>query len=56
MPNETMYAIPQSLAQGLLNYLVQRPYAEVAPAVEALKALQPIQPATPDLDAEAPTE
>lgn len=41
--DEPMYAIPHSLAQGLLNYLVQRPYAEVAPAVEALKALKPVE-------------
>jgi len=40
MQNESTYLIPASLLQALVNYLAQRPYAEVAQAMEALKALK----------------
>ena len=44
---EKTYALPHSLAQGLVNYLQQRPYVEVAPAIQALLELRelPQEPA-----------
>lgn len=38
--------IPQSLAQAIADYLVQRPYREVANLVQALLQLQPTTPST----------
>lgn len=38
-----MYKISKELAQGILNYLAQRPYAEVAGAIESLKRLEPLE-------------
>jgi hypothetical protein len=40
MHKEPTYLIPATLLQALVNYLAQRPYAEVAQAMDALKALQ----------------
>ena len=35
------YILPAELRAGLLQYLMSRPYAEVAHGVQALDALQP---------------
>jgi len=40
MQSEPAFLIPASLLQALVNYLAQRPYAEVAQAMDALKALK----------------
>jgi hypothetical protein len=40
MQNEPPFLISASLLQALVNYLAQRPYAEVAQAIDALKTLQ----------------
>jgi hypothetical protein len=40
MQTEPTFLIPASLLQALVNYLAQRPYAEVAQAMDALKALK----------------
>lgn len=43
MPHaDVVYALPDSLRQALLAYLVTRPYAEVAQGVQALQALVPV--------------
>lgn len=34
------YLIPQPLAQAILDYLVQHPYAQVHPLVQALQQLK----------------
>lgn len=39
--NEPLLLIPVSLAQGIGNYLAQKPWAEVHQAMEALQALKP---------------
>lgn len=36
------YVIPQELVNALIQYLASRPYAEVAPAIQALQALSPL--------------
>lgn len=45
------FLLPADLGQAILNYLVQRPYAEVHEMVRGLQALQP-EPelADPDKD------
>jgi hypothetical protein len=40
MQTEPTFLIPASLLQAVVNYLAQRPYAEVAQAMGALKALK----------------
>lgn len=40
MQTEPSFLIPASLLQAVVNYLAQRPYAEVAQAIEALKGLK----------------
>jgi hypothetical protein len=40
MQTEPTFLIPASLLQAVVNYLAQRPYAEVAQAMDALKALK----------------
>lgn len=35
------YLIPQELAQTIFNYLVERPFREVAPMVAGLQAVRP---------------
>lgn len=41
MSEPAAYVIPASLRAALLNYLMSRPYAEVAEGVQALHALVP---------------
>lgn len=43
MQNEHTFLIPASLLQALVNYLAQRPYAEVAQAMDALKGLKRLE-------------
>jgi hypothetical protein len=43
MQNELTFLIPASLLQALVNYLAQRPYAEVAQAMDALKGLKRLE-------------
>jgi hypothetical protein len=43
MQADPTYLIPASLLQAIVNYLAQRPYAEVAQAVDALKALKRLE-------------
>lgn len=38
----TAYLLPAALRANLLQYLMSRPYAEVAGGVQELQALQPI--------------
>lgn len=40
------YIISQELVNGLIQYLATKPYAEVAPAIQALQMLVPL-PDTP---------
>jgi hypothetical protein len=47
MHNEPTYLIPASLLQAVVNYLAQRPYAEVAQAMDALKTLPRHEPEPP---------
>ena len=44
MQSENNYLIPASLLQAIVNYLAQRPYAEVAQAMDALKTLPRHEP------------
>lgn len=44
-----MFKIQADLAQAILNYLVTRPYAEVAPFVAALENLEPVGAEDQDL-------
>lgn len=39
----TAYLIPANIVVGLLTYLQQRPYHEVAQGIAALQALEPIR-------------
>lgn len=41
MSEPTAFVIPAELRAGLLQYLMSRPYAEVAQGVQALEALKP---------------
>jgi hypothetical protein len=43
MQAEPTFLIPASLLQAVVNYLAQRPYAEVAQAMDALKALKRLE-------------
>jgi hypothetical protein len=36
------FAIEQQLAQDIVNYLVKRPFEEVAPLIDKLSQMQPI--------------
>jgi hypothetical protein len=38
----TAYVLPAALRANLLQYLMSRPYAEVAGGVQELQALQPL--------------
>ena len=40
MNPEPTYLLPASMLQAIINYLAQRPYAEVAQAMDALKGLK----------------
>lgn len=40
------YVIPEDLLRALVQYLSQRPYQEVAAAVQALQQLPPVTPAS----------
>lgn len=42
------YKITQQLAQAILNYLGNKPYAEVAGLIEGLKVLTPITQDNPE--------
>lgn len=44
------YVISQELAQALLNYLAQRPYAEVFELVAAVQALPEAEEALPEAE------
>lgn len=44
-PTEPMLLIPQKQAQELVDYLKQRPFAEVFQLINGLLRLQPAQPA-----------
>lgn len=41
---EKLYALPESLASHIANYLASRPYAEVVKIMEALQYLQEVAP------------
>lgn len=41
------YAIQEALRNALINYLAQRPYAEVHQAIQALQSLQKLPPVDP---------
>lgn len=41
------YVITEALRNALINYLAQRPYAEVHAAVAALQGLQAVQTQSP---------
>ncbi len=47
MQPEPTYLIPASFLQAIVNYLAQRPYAEVAQAMDALKTLPRHEPEPP---------
>ena len=54
MQPDPTYLIPASLLQAIVNYLAQRPYAEVAQAMEALKTLPRHEPEPPAIFALGP--
>ena len=41
--DEKMYLIPAGLLQGVLDYMVQQPWKDVANAVPQLMALKPVE-------------
>jgi hypothetical protein len=45
---ETMFLIPGQLAQEIINFLVQHPYAHVHKLIEGLQKIEPVkEPAAP---------
>ncbi len=46
--NKVKLELPIELAQALADYLVKKPYGEVAHLVQALQQLKPIQQSTAD--------
>ena len=40
--NPEAFVLPADLREGILRYLSQRPYAEVAQAIQALMNLAPV--------------
>lgn len=51
--NEHIIEMPVPLAQAIANYLMQRPYAEVAGFIDALQRLQSKEKPAPDVETSA---